>query len=842
MSGLAPFAHHLPYWAFLPAGTGDALVMVDGTIVVGFDVAGVDTYAAENTLLNANARGLRRALNVLPDRGFLQVVLASEPGVAVAEACDALPTGEAQGQAAMLLNTLRRSRQELVQQDRELRTRRLRFYVGSVGALSLSSSRALFGRRRPCVVDRGEALKKAGEVAEVAARVAAELSAIGVHAEPLPARSMLADAHRLLNPGACHAGEVLEESVLHETLSLREQLPLSDLVVFDESFSLGDPQVLGRVLSISRLPAATRPDLTMALSNIESTCVVSTTFVATDKTNETEKLTRKRNIAHAQAAGMVRDIAADVAFVEHEEALQKIVSEDQRVFRVSCQVLVLAQRVSALERAAAELKEAFSESGTIITTESCRQLPAFLAMLPGNGHRAPQMQTLLTDAAADFVSSFSPNPGDPDPQVLFHTRHRSLRGLSMRPSPTRPNENALVFGGSGSGKSFVVASLLEQAFLSEGASVTVADVQGPQVSSYRQIANAFGGTYDALLSSGGCSVSLFPSKSKFMGGGEPEAHALVALCRIVLLMAAPSCTDARERMVLMAVLQEAICLSYDGVTRADEAPCLRDVAAVLSTMKTEHEEHRALARAMFLALDAFLKDKLRARLLCGEERRVEAQDARNGHTPIRVYDFHGMEQDKELAAVLLASLSFSLWDTLKSTPREQQKLVVLDECWKLLQDEGASQIVAELFRTGRKWGASTFAITQSLQDFKSSPIHHAVLGNASRMLLLQHASDHREVASFCGLTAREEALFKTLQVKKGEHAEMLLVERAHRAGGSAASVLRYQPSAFELWLNTTDPRDTGLRDRVMRERGCSFAEAVALLARKFPWGAVRAAE
>ena len=106
------------------------------------------------------------------------------------------------------------------------------------------------------------------------------------------------------------------------------------------------------------------------------------------------------------------------------------------------------------------------------------------------------------------------------------------------------------------------------------------------------------------------------------------------------------------------------------------------------------------------------------------------------------------------------------------------------------------------------------------------------------MLLLQHASDHREVASCCGLTAREEALFETLQVKKGEHAEMLLVERAQRATGASAAVLRYRPSAFELWLNTTDPRDTGLRERVMRERGCSFAEAVALLARRFPRGAL----
>ena len=103
--------------------------------------------------------------------------------------------------------------------------------------------------------------------------------------------------------------------------------------------------------------------------------------------------------------------------------------------------------------------------------------------------------------------------------------------------------------------------------------------------------------------------------------------------------------------------------------------------------------------------------------------------------------------------MLLATLSFSLWDTLKSTSRDQQKLVVLDECWKLLQDDGAAQIVAELFRTGRKWGASTFAITQSLQDFKSSPIHHAVLSNASRMLLLQHASGHADVASFLVLRA-----------------------------------------------------------------------------------------
>ena len=42
--------------------------------------------------------------------------------------------------------------------------------------------------------------------------------------------------------------------------------------------------------------------------------------------------------------------------------------------------------------------------------------------------------------------------------------------------------------------------------------------------------------------------------------------------------------------------------------------------------------------------------------------------------------------------------------------RDVAKFVVFDECWKFLTDETASSIVAELFRTGRKWNASTWSL------------------------------------------------------------------------------------------------------------------------------------
>lgn len=897
---LASFAHHLPYWAVLDvfdAGSvapSSVLVLVDGTVVTGFSCSGVDVFSADNGTLNRNALALRRALNALPPDFFLQAEWHT--GLSYRNMIEGYERhGDRDPLRHLLLVEQRRWRAAMLRGDQALVRGRLVFFVGSKRALpSMQMARAarrsatlraaLFGAR-PTIVSRAEVDQAAKSVLETAARVASELAMVGARVTPLSGEAVLSEAHRVLNPRTAKkvplllralgdgaalstfararptrsraAGDTGNGYEVLRGLSLREQLPLGDLSWADDGFVLDDPPVRARALSLQRLPALTRPDFLMGVQFAASSPLrVVSTFVATDSEQLQERLTRKRNIAHAQAHGVVRNIAADVAQAEYEEVLERLLTDDQRVFQASVQVVVHARSDKALDLVTREVKEAFSNQGAVLSTETGRQLLSYLGTLPGYGYQAPLSHALVTNNAADFVPTFVPSEGDREPAMLYHTRQQTLRRFSLSPSSSRPNNNALVLGTSGSGKSFNLACIFQQACLYDGAPLFVLDVQGPELSSYKVLAELLGGTYVALgaqasgtrsaqaaASVEGPSFSPFPDYIDVVSidaAGQPafDEDALRFLSTLVALMAFPELSSRRERPYALEIARIAILRAYRETGPMAAAPILSDVVSALSSYQAEHEEHQVVAREMFLQLRAWVQDSARARLL-NRRRRAHERSAPDGplaasaRPTFQVFDFFGMERDQELATILLLTVSFRIWRSLRHYPRDKQKLVVLDECWKLLSSEAASDLVSELFRTGRKWGASTFAVTQNLSDFVASPAHQAILSNASLLFLMQHATGHTDVASLCALNHREDALFRQLTLKKGAFSEMLLVDRAV----GRASVLRLVPTAFDLWLNTTDPVDCGFRARVMKERGLTMLEAIRFCAERYPKGA-----
>ena len=864
-----PFAHWLPYWTIrnVPvAGERVAvIVLVDGTLVVGFESTGVDVFAADNARLNRNASRLRRALNALPADAFLQTEWHT--GVSNAEIVGAyeerlLPMRATDPSLRVLLEQ-RRARAKALRQDAALSRGRLAIFVGQSKALGLLGPhrRSVLGaflslKKDPQRVEPAAFQAAVARVAETAARVREELQATGAALRTLDEPALLREVHRTLNPLTSQTtqltvldpAEELPEPLtraapylLHRPLSLREQLPLGDLAWTETSFTLDDPPRLHRALTLERLPACTRPDFMMGVQfRTPARFRMVSTFVATDREKLTEKLIRKRNIAHAQAGGVVRDVAANVAFAEYERVLETMLTHDQRVFAASLSVVVDAADHATLDAATRELKDGFSDVGAALTTETGRQLATFLASLPGNGARAPRTHQLITNNAADLVPSFNPSVGDDEAQLLYHTRQNTLRRVSFLPSRTRSNNNALVFGSSGSGKSFNVSCIFEQACLVEDGPLLIVDVQGPELSSYRVLAEALGGSYTALASTADVAFNpFFPhdelerQEATATAGATAtgmDDDAIRYLADLVAFIALPDLEQRNDRTLAREIARSGVLAAYRATAPTRRTPILGDVVDALAAYSPKEPEYVPLAREMLVKLRAWISEPTRARL-------INRPSRFHGSARMQVFDLYGLDKDKELATVLLLSVSFHIWSTIRRYPRAVTKFIVFDECWKFLLDETASGIVAELFRTGRKWNASTWAITQSLTDFLASPIHAAVLQNAALAFLLQHAGDHEKVAELLQLNARQLSLFKQLRFKKGAFSEMLLVER----GQNEASILRLKPTPFDLWLNTTDPVDVGFRLAVQKERGLSLVDAIRFCAEHHPTGAPREA-
>jgi hypothetical protein len=150
---------------------------------------------------------------------------------------------------------------------------------------------------------------------------------------------------------------------------------------------------------------------------------------------------------------------------------------------------------------------------------------------------------------------------------------------------------------------------------------------------------------------------------------------------------------------------------------------------------------------------------------------------------------------------VLLILSGTIWDLVKRDPTEK-KVIIFDEVWKLLKSKTAQELIEELYRTSRKYRASVVSISQSVEDFVTSPIASALVSNSSTKYLLRHLSGHKAIADTFHLNSQELDLFHGLEMRRGEYSEVLVM-----AGEHHHFVSRVVLSPLEYWIATTHPPD-----------------------------------
>jgi conjugal transfer ATP-binding protein TraC len=160
-----------------------------------------------------------------------------------------------------------------------------------------------------------------------------------------------------------------------------------------------------------------------------------------------------------------------------------------------------------------------------------------------------------------------------------------------------------------------------------------------------------------------------------------------------------------------------------------------------------------------------------------------------------------LEQTPDLQAVALFIITDLVWREVQRD-RISQKFVVFDEAWRLLESPAASDFIASVFRTFRKYGASAIAISQAINDFAKSRVASAILPNSSiKWILKQDGGGIADLTEELRLNQKEVQLISNLSSVKGQYSEAFLMCEQNR------QVVRVEATPLEYWLATTDPVD-----------------------------------
>jgi type IV secretion system protein VirB4 len=154
--------------------------------------------------------------------------------------------------------------------------------------------------------------------------------------------------------------------------------------------------------------------------------------------------------------------------------------------------------------------------------------------------------------------------------------------------------------------------------------------------------------------------------------------------------------------------------------------------SALSSLASAPIQERTLTGLSALLQSKHLKNALKAYCINGAYGRLlDAEAERLGETDVLAFETEGLIKSKAAPAVL----SY-LFHQIEKRLTWRPTLIIIDEGWLALDDEGFAEQLREWLKTLRKKNASVIFATQSLSDIENSPIASAIIESCPTRLFL----------------------------------------------------------------------------------------------------------
>ena len=517
---------------------------------------------------------------------------------------------------------------------------------------------------------------------------------------------------------------------LHSTVSTkrhRVRVPETpvylDALLVDQPLTGGLEPRLGdqhlRVLTVIGFPTATTPGLLDELNRLAFPYRWSTRAILLDKTDATKLLTKIRRQWFAKrksiAAILKEVLTNEASALVDTDASNKAADADMALQELGADVAGMAYVTATITvwdadpRIADEklrlVEKVFQGRDFTAMTETVNAVDAWLGSLPGHAYanvRQPPISTLnlahMIPLSAVWAGPERDEHFGAPPLLYGKTEGSTPFRLSLHVGDVG---HTLVVGPTGAGKSVLLALMALQFRRYSDAQVFAFDFGG----SIRAAALAMGGDWHDL------------------GGGLTEgSDASVSLQPLARIH------DTYERAwaadwIVAILMREAIQITPD---------VKEHIWTALTSLASAPVEERTITGLSVLLQSNDIKQALRPYCVGGAYGRLlDAEAEHLGSAAVQAFEIEGLVGTGAAPAVL-AYLFHRIGDRLDGRPT----LLIIDEGWLALDDEGFAGQLREWLKTLRKKNASVIFATQSLSDIDNSSIAPAIIESCPTRLLL----------------------------------------------------------------------------------------------------------
>ncbi len=480
---------------------------------------------------------------------------------------------------------------------------------------------------------------------------------------------------------------------------------------------LGDQHL--RVLTVIGFPTATTPGLLDDLNRLAFPYRWSTRAILLDKTDATRLLTKIRRqwfakrksiaailkeVLTNEASALVDTDASNKA-ADADLALQELGADVAGMAYVTATIVVWDADPRLADEKLRLVEKAIQGRDVTAMVEGVNAVDAWLGSLPGHAYanvRQPPISTLnlahMIPLSAVWAGPERAEHFGAPPLLYGKTEGSTPFRLSLHVGDVG---HTLVVGPTGAGKSVLLALMALQFRRYANSQVFAFDFGG----SIRAAALAMGGDWHDL------------------GGGLTEGDdfsvSLQPLARI---------DDTYERAwaadwIVAILTREAIQITPE---------VKEHIWTALTSLASAPVGERTITGLSVLLQSNDLKQALRPFCVGGAYGRLlDAEAEHLGSADVQAFEIEGLIGTGAAPAVL-SYLFHRIGDRLDGRPT----LLIIDEGWLALDDEGFAGQLREWLKTLRKKNASVIFATQSLSDIDNSSIAPAIIESCPTRLLL----------------------------------------------------------------------------------------------------------
>jgi type IV secretory pathway VirB4 component len=544
------------------------------------------------------------------------------------------------------------------------------------------------------------------------------------------------------------------------TNTLRDLISPSAIEIHSDYFRLGNKY--GRTIYVYGYPRSISTGWISPIINIDEVVDVSMYIYPVESTVVMKNLRTKATQLEASMSlnaekGKIRDPGLEAALRDTEELRDQLQLGAERFFRFGLYITLWADSLDELKFVQQKIETIFGQQMVFSKVANTQQEQGLNSVMP---QCTDQLQIRRNMNTGAISTSFPFTSADltQDKGILYGINmHNS--GLVIFDRFSLENANMVVFAKSGAGKSFTV-KLEALRSMMIGAEILIIDPENE----YQRLCEAVGGSYIRLSLNSDVRINPFdlPKVVDSEDANDALRANLVTLHGLLRLMLGGNQMTAGGQIVPALTANEEADLDQALIDTYARVGITSDPLTHQSTPPTIMNLYDTLLHMGGSGPN--LANRLR-KYTTGTFAGIFSQQS-NIDINNQMVVFNIRDLEDELRPVAMYIVLSHIWNIVRA--EQKKRLLIVDEAWQLMQHEDSANFLFSLAKRARKYYLGLTTVTQDVEDFMSTKMGRAIVGNSSMQLLLKQSVSAIDVlADVFKLTEEEKKRLANFPVGQG---------------------------------------------------------------------------